>query len=149
MKVQFQQAGFPLGYILDGFEIHLYDRGREVATNVAAQRQVLTSDQAFDYVRTNYVGAHKGETLPAQAVMGNLPADLPAHLAAGEYRQPFYVRVSKDGLAQAAFADAACVTRIEDAYLESVVRNIRFKPALAGGEPVDGVATLNLSKLRL
>jgi len=80
-------------------------------------------------------------------VMGELPADLASHIASGKYPETVYVRVSKDGLADDAFADIACSRKIEDAYLESVVRSIRFKPALADGKPVEGVAALNLSRL--
>jgi hypothetical protein len=151
IKVKFEQAGFPPGYVLKDFEIHLYDKGMEVATNIARGRRVLTSDQAFDYVRTMYIDAHKGrgDTLPATPVMGNLPSDLSAQVAAGKYGSPIFVKVSKDGLAERVFSDPACALPIDDPYLESLVQGIRFKPALAKGEPVDGVASLNLSRLRI
>lgn len=147
-KVEFQQAGFPLGYQLVSFEIHLYDQGREVASNIAAKRQVLTSDQAFDYVRTKYLEAHKGQTLSAVPVMADLPADLSAMVTAGKYSQPFFVMVSKYGLSEKAFSDLACKDQIVDAYLDTVVRSIRFKPALSSGEPVEGVAMVDLSRLK-
>jgi len=149
VKVEFQQAGFPLGYTLLGYEVHVYDEGREVATNVAPKRQVLTSEQAFEYIRDKYVGAHKGQTLQATPVMGSLPDDLAAQVAAGKYANPFYVKVSKDGKADEAFSDPSCKERIDDAYLVSVVRAIRFKPALNAGTPTEGVAMLNLTQLRL
>jgi hypothetical protein len=149
-KVKFEQAGFPFGFELLSLEIHLYDQGVEVATNAARKRTALTSDEAFDYVKATYIGAHRGETLPASPVMvAKLPADLHERLAAGKYADTIYVRVSRDGLADRAFADAACSKEIDDPYLESVVRSIRFKPALAEGRPVEGTASLNLGRLRL
>ncbi len=147
-KVKFQQAGFPLGYVLEGFEIHLYDQGREVATNVAPKRQVLTNDQAFEYVRAKYLEAHKGQTLSASPIMGSLPEDLQARVAEGKYSQPFFVLVSTDGFAHQAFSDLACKDRIVDSYLDQVVGGIRFKPALRSGQPVEGVAMVDLSRLR-
>jgi hypothetical protein len=147
--VKFEQAGFPPGYHLISFEIHVYNHGIEVATNVAPQRKLLSADEAFDYVKTKYVEAHKGQTLSAAPIMGSLPDDLAAHLAEGKYGTAFYVRVSKDGLANGEFADASCSTKINDPYLDTVVSGIRFKPALADGNPVSGVATLNLSQLRI
>ena len=147
-KVEFEQDGFPLGYTLEGFEVHLYDQGREVATNVSPKRQVLTSDQAFDYVRARYIEAHKGQTLTAVPVMGNLPDGLAAQVTAGKYSQPFFVKVSGEGTASEAYSDLACKDRIVDAYLDSVVRTIRFKPALSAGEPVEGVAMVDLSHLK-
>jgi antitoxin (DNA-binding transcriptional repressor) of toxin-antitoxin stability system len=149
-KVKFEQAGFPLGYELRGFEIHLYDRGVEIATNVAAKREVLSCDQAFDFVKAAYLGAHKSDTLGAvPAIVGKMPADLQEKLAAGMYGATIYVRVSKEGAAGSAFADAACSKAITDPYLDTVLRSIYFKPALAQGKPVEGVSSLNLSRLKI
>jgi hypothetical protein len=148
-RVKIEQAGLPPGYELKGFEIHLYDNGVEVATSVAPKRQALTADGAFAYVRTKYIEAHKGETLAAQpAMVASLPADLQQQLAAGKYGGTIFVRVTKDGMADDTFADAACTRKIDDPYLRSVVEGIRFKPALSQGEPVEGVAPLQLSNLR-
>jgi hypothetical protein len=147
--VHFSEEGFPFNYELIDFQLHIYDGGIEVATNLAEDRVELTRDEAFEYVKSEYIGAHRGATLPAVAVMGNLPADLPTKLNSGKYDKEFYVSVSKEGLAKGAFADAACKEKIEDPYLDSVIGRIRFKPALAEGRPVDGVSALNLNKLTI
>jgi hypothetical protein len=147
--VHFVEDGFPFDYELIDFQIHIYNRGEEIATNIAADRVELTRDEAFEYVKMEYVGSHRRDTLPAVPAMARLPADLPAKLALGKYGAAFYVRVSKDGLADKAFADSACAHRIDDPYLDSVVKRVRFKPALDEGKPVDGVATLNLRQLAI
>jgi hypothetical protein len=82
-------------------------------------------------------------------VMGELPADLQVRLEQGKYDETIYVRVSRDGLADVAYADPACTKRIDDPYLDSVVRTIRFKPALEDGRPVEGIASVNLSQLKI
>ena len=41
------------------------------------------------------------------------------------------------------------ITRAFHHAMKSFVRSLRFKPALAHGEPVEGVAALNLSKLQI
>jgi hypothetical protein len=147
--VHFVQEGFPPNYELIDFQMHVYNRGQEVATNIAADRVELTRDEAFEYIKMEYVSAHLKDTLPAAPVMAKLPADLPSHLAQGQYAKAFYVKVSKDGLADEAYTDPACTRRIDDAYLDSVVKRVRFKPALNNGKPVDGVATLQLGKLSI
>jgi hypothetical protein len=147
--VHFAQEGFPFGFEVVDFQLHLYNRGEEIATNVAADRVELTRDEAFEYVKMEYIGSHKGATLPAEPAMGKLPAELPAKLAQGQYKQTFYVKVSKDGLADEEYSDPACTRRIDDPYLDSVVKRIRFKPALNSGRPVDGFATVNLGKLAI
>ena len=147
--VHFVEEGFPPAFELKSFEVHLYNQGAEVATNVAPRRVELTRDEAFEYVKSVYLGAHRGDTLPATPLMGKLPASLAARLADGQYRATFYIKVSKDGLADEAFLDPACTKKAEDPYLESVVKCIRFKPALSQGQPTDGVAELNLGKLTI
>ncbi len=147
--VHFVEEGFPFGYDLVDFQLHIYNQGEEIATNIAADRVELTREEAFEYVKAEYIGAHPKDTLPAVPAMGKLPADLPSRLAAGKYSGSFYVRVSSNGLADRAFSDAACTTEVGDAYLDSVVARIRFKPALDHGKPVDGVASLNLGKLAI
>jgi hypothetical protein len=148
-NVHFTEEGFPFNYELLDFQIHIYDRGQEIATNISSRRVELTRDEAFEYVKIEYIGAHRSETLPAVPAMGRLPAGLPGRLAAGRYNEAFFVRVSKDGLADTPYADAACSKTIDDPFLESVVKSIRFKPALDHGKPVEGVATLNLGRLQI
>jgi hypothetical protein len=148
-SVHLLEGGFPAGFELIDFQMHLYNRGEEVATSISSKRVELTSDEAFEYVKIEYEGAHKGETLPPTPVMGNLPPDLPTRLAEGKYAAAIYVRVSKDGMAEEAFGDAACSKKIEDPFLESVIRGIRFKPALSNGKAVEGVASIRLGQIRL
>ncbi len=146
--VHFSEDGFPFSYELVDFQLHIYNRGVEIATNLSSKRVELTRDEAFEYVKMEYLGAHRSDTLPAVPAMGRLPAELPNRLATGKYAETFFVRVSKDGLADEPFVDVACSKKIDDPFLEAVVRSLRFKPALAHGEPVDGVAALNLTKLQ-
>jgi hypothetical protein len=147
--VHFVEEGFPFDYELVDFQVHIYNRGEEVATNIAADRVELTRDEAFEYVKMEYVGAHPKDTLPAVPVMGKLPADLPAKLGQGKYAGVYYVRVSKEGLAFTAYSDPACTKEIDDPYLTSVIKRIRFKPALNNGKTVDSIAPLRLGQLSI
>jgi hypothetical protein len=147
--VHFTEEGFPFNYELVDFQLHLYNRGQEVATNLSDRRVEMTRDEAFEYVKIEYVSSHRGETLPAVPAMGRLPAELPSRVASGKYADTFFAKVSKEGLAEGVFADAKCSSKIEDPFLEDVVKSIRFKPALAEGKPVDGIAALNLNKLQI
>jgi hypothetical protein len=70
VKVHFVEGGLPFNFDLIDFQLHVYNQGVEVATNVSSKRVELTRDEAFEYVKMEYLGAHKGETLPAMAVMG-------------------------------------------------------------------------------
>lgn len=147
--VHFEEGGFPIRFDLIDIQIHLYNRGVEIATNISPKHVEMSRDEAFDFVKKGYLKAHKNDTLPAVPVMGKIPDDLATRLAAGKYGATFFVRVSKDGLAREAFADAECTNKIADPYLDSLVSGIRFKPALEQGKPIDGVASLNLNKLSI
>jgi hypothetical protein len=148
-KVTIRKGGFPKGFELEGFQLHLYDRGQELATNVADKRVPLTRDEAFQYVLIDYVSSHKGASLPATPAMGKLPADLRTRLGSGQLTQFFYVKVSKDGLPVEAYVDESCSHKVDDPYLQSVIRDLRFNPALEKGRPIEGIALLKLGDLRM
>ena len=148
-KVKFSEEGFPFDYEVVDFQMHLYNAGIEIPTNLLEKREEMTPDQAFDYIKKTYLEAHKSDTMHATPVMAELPSDLGGLVASGKYAETVYVKVSKDGLADEAFSDIGCTTKIEDPYLDSLVKCIRFKPALTRGVTVEGVALLNFSKMRI
>jgi hypothetical protein len=49
--VHFLEEGFPFNYELVDFQLHLYDHGEEIATNIASDRIELTRDEAFEYLQ--------------------------------------------------------------------------------------------------
>ena len=148
-KVRILQGGFPAGFELEKLQIHFYNHGEELATNAADKRVPLTRDEAFQYIMIDYVTSHKGANVPATPAMSKLPADFRTRLQGGQFSQTFFVKVGKDGLPVDAFVDQSCLQKVEDPYLQTVIKDIRFKPALENGQPVDGVALLKFSDLRL
>jgi hypothetical protein len=148
-EIKFVQSGFPPGFQLLRVEIHLYDRGQEFATSLSQNRREMTLPEAFEYTRDAYLRTHKTDTLPATPVMVDiLPADFKEKLAQGLYSGVVYVKVSKSGVGEDAYSDPECSKRIDDPYLDSVVKCIRFEPALENGKAIEGSSALNLSRLR-
>jgi hypothetical protein len=143
------EGGFPPAFELTNFQVHIYDHGRELASNVAPKHMTLTGEEAFEYFVMDYVSTHPGETIPASVVAGTLPPDLPTRLARGKYRQSYYARISRRGLAKTLYTDEACSKEVDDDYLKSLVQGLRFKPALDGGFPTSSVLKLKLAELRL
>jgi hypothetical protein len=148
-RVHLEEGGFPFDYEVVDFQLHVYNRGIEVATSISPNRSDMTRDEAFQYVVSEYIRAHPGATRPPVPAMGHMPAALPTRLAAGDYASPFFVRVSSEGLGDGVYADAACTRKIDDPFLASVVRDLRFKPALDRGKAASGVAEVNLGKLQI
>ncbi|HEY4988907.1 MAG TPA: hypothetical protein VII09_03820, partial [Opitutaceae bacterium] len=148
-NVHFLEGGFPFDFELVDFQLHVYNAGVEVATSVSSKRVELTADEAFEYVKMEYVGAHPHANLAPVPAMGKLPAELPGRLATGKYGATIFARVSKDGLADEAFLDASCTKNAGDPFLDSVVKSIRFNPALSNGKAVEGVAAIRLDRLKI
>lgn len=144
-----REGGFPFGFVLDDFQVHVYNNGEEVATDVSPKRVELSREEAFQYLVLQHIGGNKGATLPPVPALGDLPADLRDRLGAGQFTQPYFVKVSRDGRPLGAYADQACVQRIEEPYLVSLFTGMLFKPALEKGTPVDGVCRVRLGNLRL
>jgi hypothetical protein len=148
-KVQFLKGGFPPGFEMRDVQLHVYNEGDEVATNISKERVPYTRQEAFEFVKSHYISSHKGATLPPVPALAKLPPDLPSLLSQGKYGQPIYIKVNKDGLAQDVFIDPNCLRPAGDPYLESLAKGILFEPALEDGKPVDSVAALNLSQLAM
>ena len=107
---------------------------------------VLTRDQAFMLMTFDYVGSHKGATLPAAPALWTFTKDTRSRLPESLLGRTLYVKVSKDGNAGASFLDANCTRKIEEPGLDSALQEIHFNPALANGTPVDGVAEIKLGQ---
>lgn len=146
-SVTVYQGGLPRGYILEGTEVHLYDRGQELATNLSRKRVPLTDDEAMDFRIIEYVGANKGRTLPAMPAITALSGDVRATVTPAQLAQKCYVRVAKDGRVTATFRDAAGKKPLEDPVLDSALKSVRFNPALQAGKPVESIVAFNLGEL--
>ncbi|MFA5056885.1 MAG: hypothetical protein WC485_02125 [Opitutaceae bacterium] len=147
-KVRVTQGGFPAGFELEDFKVHLYNHGQELATNVAEKRVPLTRDEAFQYLKIEYLSSHKGATRPPDAALGKLPADFGTRLTGNHAVPALFVRVSKDGLPVEAFLDEPCTRKVEDPSIRSAIMDLRFQPALDQGQTVEGTYRLNLTGVR-
>jgi hypothetical protein len=148
-KVRVLQGGFPLGFILEDFEVRLYDGGTEIATNVSPKRVPLTREEAFQYQLIEHLSQNKSATVPAEPVMAALPEDFASRLAAGQGQQVYWVEVSNEGLVTAVYADERYSKKVDDPYFVDAVRRVWFKPALEKGKPVQTRTALNVASLAL
>lgn len=144
--VHILQGGLPEGFELENYQVHLYDLGQEVATDVAPKRVPLTREEAFEYLKAEYIGSHKGATLPASPAMGKLGIQTKAQLAPSQLNGAYFVRVTSEGKPLRAFMDEACSQPVDDA-IDSLVKTVRFFPALDHGKCIEGVARLTFSHL--
>ncbi|HYC72803.1 MAG TPA: hypothetical protein VEB66_16450 [Opitutaceae bacterium] len=146
-RIVVRQGGFPRGFTLDEVQVHVYDGGREVASNVAPKRVALGRDEAFQYILMEHAAAHRGETIPAAPALGTLTEEQRGQIPADQLARTFHVKVGKDGRALAAYTDAACTVRVSDRAVAEALGQILYKPALDKGRPAEGVAAVRLDTL--
>jgi hypothetical protein len=138
------RAGLPPGYELERCEVHLFERGREVPTNVSARQVAITTDEAFQYTLAGHLADLRTATQPPMPARDFWPADLEARLGEGNRNRLVFVRVEKNGEATGAFHDERGTLRIAEPEIESLLPDLRFFPALAKGKPVPGMCRVNL-----
>jgi hypothetical protein len=141
------EGGLPIGFKFLDCSVHIYNRGEEVATNVSPNRVELTRDEAQLYMMMEYIGAHKGATVPAVAVAGSLPIPRRQQLSLDQLNRTCYAKVAKDGHLLGAYADEGCTLQLDDQVAASAIGEIFFNPSLSDGKPVDGVARFRLADL--
>lgn len=144
--VRLLRGGFPRGYQLVNYQIHLYDHGTEVATSAAPNQMAMTSDEAFKYSTLDYAVRNRHKTLPPTPAGSFWPADISARLPAKDLGRTYYVKVDKNGRAVGYFDDQAGVRPVRDAELDAVRPELRFNPALNKGKPVEGIVAVNLGR---
>ena len=141
-QVRFKQTGLPVGFVLDSYQVHLYNKGVEIATTEAPMRTVVSAEEAFQFRVIDYISSHENATLPAAPADGEVSATLRTHLTTQYANKPVYVKVLPTGRAERAYSDKTCKTPLNDAELESILKVVRFNPALDKGKPVRGVVML-------
>lgn len=147
-KIDVLQGGMPRGFEIEEVQVHLYDNGREIPTEVSPKRVPLSRDDAFEYLKIEYLSGHKGDTLMATPALGRPTKEQRLQLTPNQWKAYYYAKVSKDGVPTATFADEACSEPVEG-MLGELVKNVRYYPALEKGRQVEGTARLSLRELPL
>jgi hypothetical protein len=146
--MRFLQGGLPAGFEIEETQIRLYNRGKEIATNVAPKRVELSEEDAFEYLKVRHVASNRGASVSAAPAFVGLKAEPKTKLTPNQQAQTYFVKVSPEGIALAAFSDEACSVPV-DPKVGEVLGNVRFYPALQHGKPVSGTSRVVLSQLTL
>ena len=141
-------GGFPPGFELEECQVHLYNEGREIPTDFAQKRVPLTRDEAFEYLKIEYVSGHKNETLMATPALGRPDRTERQRLTPNQWKGVYYAKVSKDGLPLGTYTDEACSQPVDDA-VGALAQNVRYYPTMEKGKLVEGTARLSFPQLAL
>lgn len=146
-KISVRQGGFPRGFVLDEVQVHVYDGGREVASNIAPKRVELDREEAFQYVLMEHLSAHRGETMPAAPALGAPTPEQRAQIAPDDLKRVYHLRIGKDGRLQGVYTDATGRVRVSAGAVVEAFESVLFKPALEKGRAVEGTLALRLDDL--
>jgi hypothetical protein len=141
-------GGFPPGFELDDVQVHLYSDGREIPTEVAPKRVALSRDDAFEYLKIEYLSGHRDETLTASPAIGRPTKEQQLKLTPNQLKAVYFAKVSPDGVPVGTFSDEACTQPVEGLVSE-LAQNVRYYPAMEKGKLVEGTARLKLMDLPL
>ena len=147
-KVELLHGGFPPGFEIEDLQVHLYNEGKEIPTEVAQKRVPLSRDEAFEYLQIDYFRGHKDDTLPATPAVGRPDRPELTRLGSKQSNAVYYVKVDKKGRPGGAYVDEDC-SQPADVAVAALAGAVRYYPALEHGKTVDGVAHLVLSHLEL
>ena len=147
-KIDVLHGGFPPGFEIEDLEVHLYSDGREIPTDVARKCVPLSTDDAFEYLKIEYLNGHKEDTLLATPALGLPDKNERLKLSPNQWKADYYAKVSKDGVPLGTYLDEACRQPVDD-LVAALAQNVRYYPAMEKGQPVEGVARLSWPQLKL
>jgi len=145
--IRFVRGGFPPGYHIDSYHVHLYNGTTEIATSASRKQVALTTDEAFQYHVVEYVVQNRGQTKAPAKASGFWPTDLRTRVAPDKLTRALFLKVGKDGRVLGIFVDQACAQPNADAELAALKPELHFLPALAKGKPVESVVAVKLGQL--
>jgi hypothetical protein len=144
--ITIRRGGFPPGYHIDSYHVHLYDGTTEIATSVSRKQVALTTDDAFQYAVIEYAVRNRDQTKAPAKARGFWPTDLHTRLIPDKLARTLFVKVGKDGKTLGLFEDEACARPVADPELAALKPELRFLPALAKGKAVEGVLPVKLGQ---
>ena len=145
--MRIRKGGLPQGFKYLDCEVHVFNRGEELATNASPKRVEITREEARQYLLIQHMGANKDATVPATVVSGMLPADRLKGLTPEQLNRIHYAKVGPDGSVLGLFADENCNLKIDNDPTLMVLGEVLFIPALVKGKPVEGVARVRLGEI--
>jgi hypothetical protein len=145
-KVTILQSGLTPGYQLVGYEVHLYDNGSEIATNVVKDRMDMSRPEVFAYLNGMYLAAHKGATLAPVSMGAAANSRVHSGISTEDLNRRVVIEVGSDGRVAGCVPGDPSSGQFSDAA-RTYLMGLHFYPALSNGSPVDGKVETTLAEL--
>lgn len=144
-RITVLHEGLPPGFTVDRYEVHIYENGRELVTNLSSNRVALSLDEIHQFFILQYMAEHPEGAAPVGIITALLGEDLREHVTGDQLNRSVEVEVDATGRATAVVLETAAA-RETDPRLASMLRDVRYLPALHAGQPVSGKARFVLSE---
>jgi len=141
--VSFTKGGLPLGFTITSTELHVYQNGKELATNLSDKRINLSRDKAIQYLRITHQADHKKADTQAKALFLPDPSAPKPKMQRTRLTETIYVHVDASGASTKVSGDAAGHTPVA-ADIQEALRDFVFLPAMKEGKPVAGVLQMRV-----
>ncbi|MEO7413745.1 MAG: hypothetical protein ABIZ81_10335 [Opitutaceae bacterium] len=139
MKAQF--SGVPPGFQFLRAEFHVYSHARELATNVAPNRVLLSERQANQFAILQYVAAQKGKTSPARVASAPPLDDALRKIADKELNLTLRFEITSTGEVKGISGSSPTKA------LHDHIASIQFYPAVDNGKAIASTLSISLGEL--
>jgi len=138
-RIEILKEGLPEEFEVLDIKIHIYRNGQELVTNQSAKQFALTRQETMEYLALEHRAEHRGQSRPPEPAWSLAPAVLFAHQHPVDYDYPLTVHVDASGQVTAIDSNMVAPPAVKAA-----AQALLFRPALADGLPVAGIAFVNL-----
>ncbi|HWA27663.1 MAG TPA: hypothetical protein VG734_18550 [Lacunisphaera sp.] len=146
-RVFIRQGGFPPGFQLVNQDVHFYQHGRELASNVAAKAVPLSREEAHEYMVVEYLTESKDATNGPSIALGIDRQEAMPHYTEALLQRQIFIKVDKAGRPQGVYGDKYCIQSTGDKFLDGLVSRVRFMPAVKEGKAIESVAQVRIADL--
>jgi len=145
-RYSIMQTGLPPGFKVDSYSVHIFSDGREVPSNLSANRLAVNLDEAHQFVILRHIQVNPAGTLPAQALPELVPAGVRERLSGARRDITVDLSIDRDGRVSAVKSING-PSGLPDDVLTAQLREIRFLPALVQGSASASEGTFAIGEL--
>ncbi len=138
-RIKVIKQGLPVDFEVIDVQIHVYRNGQELATNQSSKQIPLTRAEALQYLALQQMDDYPHQDRAPEPAWSLAPPDLLSAESTHALDYPLTVNVDASGQVTGVAKETIAPTHVTE-----IVQDLLFFPALDQGQPVAGVAHINL-----
>jgi hypothetical protein len=130
-----RQINFPRGFKVNDVQVHIFSRGKEIASNLSEKSTDVSADEALLFLQMARANAHKQQDAPPALVGELLPPSLVRPEDMDITGQSVILKLGENGTPES-IPETLTDGRPIDPGIKSLLGKVHFYPALEKGTPV-------------